>query len=306
MTLSNPFNEIYQSNKFRGVLAHRDKPTDFPQMIDIELTNHCNLKCLFCGQQDMTRDKGFITKELMQKVVNECKEHNTPIRLIRWGEPLLHPEVIDLCRTVKYAGLPLHITTNGILLTENKMFKLLEMRLDSIIFSFQGATKEGYEKMRNNNQYDLLKENILKFVEMRGTADKPYIKITSTMTDETEEEIQTFKDYWGKIVDEVMIGKTNLNRVKVDERLKEKETVVKCHRPCTEVYQKLSMDWDGKVSACCSDWDNFLTVGDVSKTSLKDIWDNSEELKHIRGLLDKMRHKSLTICSVCYHTYQEF
>ena len=311
MALSNPFKKIYDSKEFKTVLAHDLAP--FPYIVDIELTNHCNFNCLFCGQQTMTRPKGFMSFKTFKKVVDECAEHNTPIRLIRWGEPLLHPDIIKFCKYIKNKGLPLHITTNGSLLTEEIGKAFIDMELDSIIFSFQGADKKGYEQMRGKH-YDLLVKNIKRFLKIKGNK-KPYTHITSTMTDETPEQVERFKEKWGKVVDEVTTGKTNLSRInpsqmKSLENVKKlsclKDTVEKKYRPCTEVLQKSSVDWDGKVSACCSDWDNFMTVGDINKTTLCDIWNNSEDLKIYRKLLREMKHKSLTMCSVCFHTYHQF
>jgi radical SAM protein with 4Fe4S-binding SPASM domain len=173
------------------------------------------------------------------------------------------------------------------------MEELVKMGLDSIIFSMQGATKKGYEKMRNNNQYDKLHENILKLVEIRGENKVPYIHISSTITDETPEEIESFKEYWTKIVDSVDVGKTNLARLGGEEG---------DYLPCNEVYQKLSIDWDGKVTACCGDYDNLLTIGDIKEESLVDIF-NGEKLKSIRGILDNKGHKNLALCSKCYKAY---
>lgn len=317
----NPFRKIYDNEEFKSVLQHKDdKIPKFPYLVDVEVTNHCNLKCIFCGQQAMTRHKGFMSDEILKKVVDECARHNTPIRFIRWGEPFLHPKIIDFCKYIKSKGLLLHITNNGLAINENHIRSLIEVEIDSIIFSFQGATKEQYELMRNNHRYDELKANILKMVELRGDKEKPFIHISSSMTNETEEEIESFVNYWGHIVDAVGIGKTNLSRLSSHqiksfetigklEFLKKQETIKKEYRPCTEVYQKLSVDWDGKVTCCCSDFDNFLVVGDViqqSKSTFFDIWNNNRELKIFRELLDKNMHKCLTLCSTCYHTYEEF
>lgn len=296
-----PFEKIYRSQEFN---AHKNPV--FPYIVDIELTNHCNLKCLFCGQQNMTRKKGFMPWEIFKKTVDECAEYGVPIRLIRWGEPFLHKDVIKFCKYVKEKGLALHITTNGLLLSEKTIREIVDIELDSIIFSFQGATKEKYQLMRNNNQYDKLAGNIELLAGIRGDKDKPFIQINSTMTDESKEEINGFKDAWLKVADKVGVGVTNLSRVSVPKEIKKHEAIKKVYRPCSEVYQKLSVDWDGRVSCCCSDWDRFMTVGDITKTTLKDIWNNSEELKIFRKLLDKMKHKSLTLCSVCFHTYHKF
>ena len=316
-TRKNPFRKIYDSEKYKTVLCRIKRPREFPYLVDVELTNHCNFNCLFCGQQAMERPKGFMGGKVFKKIVDECAKFSTPIRLIRWGEPFLHPKIIDFCRYAKSKKILLHLTTNGLAIKESDMRALVDMGLDSLIFSFQGATKKGYELMRNNKLYDSLATNISKFVELRGKQEKPFIHISSTMLNEPQEEIDRFVKYWGGIVDSVGVGKTNLSRlsqkqikslevIKKLDYLKNQETVKKIYRPCTEVYQKLSVDWDGKVACCCNDFDNFLTVGDINQSSLYEIWHNSRDLKIFRELLDKERFKSLTLCSTCYHTYEEF
>lgn len=316
-TRKNPFRKIYDSKNYKTVLRRKERPEDFPYLVDVELTNHCNLNCLFCGQQVMKRPKGFMDEKVFKKIADECAKFSTPIRLIRWGEPFLHPKIIDFCRYAKSKNLLLHITNNGLAIKESDMWALVEMGLDSLIFSFQGADKEGYELMRNNKFYDNLAANVLKFVEIRGKKKKPFIHISSTMLNEPPEKINKFVKYWGGIVDSVGVGSTNLSRLSRNQikslevakklnGLKNQETVEKIYRPCTEVYQKLSVDWDGKVTCCCNDFDNFLTVGNINQSSLHYIWHNSRDLKIFRELLDKEKFKSLTLCSTCYHTYKEF
>lgn len=313
----NPFRNIYDNEEFKTVLQHKNNSPKFPFLVDVELTNYCNLKCIFCGQQAMKRDKGFMSKEVLNKVVDECSKYKTPIRFIRWGEPFLHPNIIDFCQYIKSKSLYLHITNNGLAIKEDDMKALIDIGLDSLIFSFQGATKEQYEVVRNNHRYDELKANIIKMIEIREDRPKPFIHISSTMTNESEEEIDKFVKYWGNIVDSVGIGKTNLSKLSSSQinsfetigkldYLKKQETIKKCYKPCAEVYQKLSIDWDGKVSCCCGDYDNFMTVGDISNSTLYDIWNTSWKLKTFRNMLDKSMHKCLNLCNTCYHIYEEF
>ena len=177
--------------------------------------------------------------------------------------------------------------------------------------------KEEYEFMRDNNQYNKLKRNILRLVEIRGKREKPFIHISSTMTDDTEGEIKKFIDYWSSIVDSVDVGKTNFNMLTESqitelknkgklEDLKKKETIEKTYKPCAEVYQKLSVNWDGKVTCCCGDFDDLLLVGDLNNESLFDVWNKSDRLKAVRSLLDNMQHTSLTLCKGCYFSYEDF
>lgn len=316
-TRENPFREVYDHPQFASVLQNKENMPLFPFLVDIELTNYCNLQCIFCGQQAMERLKGFMSRETFQKVIDECAMYNTPVRFIRWGEPFLHKDIIDFCSYVKSKNLLLHITNNGLAIKEKHMKALIDLGLDSLVFSFQGATRQEYEIMRNNQLYHKLKANILKFLELRGCKEKPYIHLSTTITNEIQEEVEHFINYWGQLVDSVGVGKTNLSNLSFHQFmsfeaagklafLKKKETINKIYRPCTEVYQKLSVDWDGKITCCCSDFDNYLTVGNINNQTLTDIWQHSQKLKLFREMLDQNMHKCLTLCSTCYHTYEEF
>lgn len=117
----NPFRQIYDNKYFKNILKYKDKLPEFPFIVDVELTNHCNLRCIFCGQQAMTREKGYMSEEIFKKIVDECAEYSTPIRMIRWGEPFLHPKIFEFCEYAKSKGLWVHITTNGLLLDDKKL-----------------------------------------------------------------------------------------------------------------------------------------------------------------------------------------
>lgn len=311
----NSFKQLYTNEEFKTVLQHRDRLPEFPYLVDAELTNVCNLRCIFCGQQAMTRAKGFMAEDTWKSLVDQCAEYGTPIRIIRWGEPSMHPNIIDYVRYAKSKDINIHITNNGIAVSREQLQSVVDIGVDSLIFSFQGATKEQYEIMRNNKQYDKLKSTVLDLVALRGEKEKPFIHISSSMTNETEAEIDAFVAYWVNIVDSVGVGKTNLSRLsshqiksfealeKLDI-LRKQETIKKSYRPCSEVYQKLSVDWDGTVTCCCADYDNFLVVGNMNESSLRAIWNTSETLQQFRQLLDKNMHKSLTLCSTCYRIHE--
>ncbi len=138
----NPFRRIYDDEGFRGVLKNKKRIRPFPYLVDIELTNICNLKCIFCGQQVMKRPRGFMSKKVFEKIIGECKQFRSPVRFIRWGEPFLHPKIIEFARLAKCEELPVHITTNGLVITEGQMKEMVNIGVDSLIFSFQGATKK--------------------------------------------------------------------------------------------------------------------------------------------------------------------
>jgi len=309
--MKNPFVDIYRSFEYEN--ARKLPLREFPLIVDVEPTNHCNLRCKMCPQVIMKRERGFMSFDTYKKIIDECRKYGAAVRLIRYGEHLLHKQIFDFIGYAKEKGVLIHMTTNGLLLDGEKAKRLVELELDSIIFSFQGATKEGYEDMRNNNQYDLLVNHIKQLVEIRNREgkEKPWIHVSSTMTDESEEEIKQFKAFWGSIVDSVGVGKTTFSQVDKEQFhdiIKDylpRETLARKYRPCSEVYQKLSVDWNGDITACCSDYDGLLVIGNVERNSLKEAW-NCERLGKIRSMLEQMRMRELPLCEECYPTYEDF
>lgn len=123
-----------------------------PYVIDVELTNNCNLSCIFCDRQIMKRGKGYMDMEIFKKTADEAAEMGViGLRFIRWGEHYLHPGIFDAIKYAKEKELLTHVTTNGLLLNEEKAEKTIKSGLDAIIFSMQGTGKEGYEEQRGNN-----------------------------------------------------------------------------------------------------------------------------------------------------------
>ena len=306
----NAFDKIYKNSEY---LKPWNYPlVSFPYVVDVELTNYCNLACRMCPHTLMKRDKGYMEETVLKKIVDECALNGAAIRFIRWGEHLLHQNIFEYISYAKSKGVIVHLTTNGILLDRAKAEKLIDCGLDSVIFSMQGATKEAYEIMRDNNKYDLLEKNIRYLVEIRQNkgVKNPVIHISSTMTDETQDEIKAFKDKWMGIVDSVGIGVTTFEYVNTpenQENVKEftsKQYVRKEYRPCTEVLTKLSVNWNGDVTACCGDYDSFLLLGNIKEKSLKEIW-NSEKEKKIREILGRLEMDKLPLCKDCYATYEE-
>ena len=257
------------------------------------------------------RKKGYMEDQVFNKIVKEIEYYNTPIRFVRCGEPLLHSKIIEYIRILKSIGSIVHINTNGFLLDEDMMDNLLDVGLDSIKFSFQGVDRRSYTEMRNKDFFQELLNRVRVLYEKRGDVDKPFIQVSTTITYESPEQVKNFREKLNNNVDLLTVGRTileyiDIEKCKLNDRersmllyLKKQESVVKKHLECPEVFDKLSINWDGTVSACCWDYDNKMLVGDMKKNSLKQIWE-SQRMHEFQSLLADMRHNDLELCSMCY------
>jgi radical SAM protein with 4Fe4S-binding SPASM domain len=309
----NPFQHLYdQCNAGDSKQKYAELP-NFPRLIDIEPTNSCNFRCLMCptGNLSLQRKSGFMDMDVYRNIVQQLAPYQTALRFIQWGEPLLHPNIIEMVQLAHEQDLLTHLNTNGSKLDIPMMEELIDAGLDSLKFSFQGVDRQSYKEMRGTDFFEGLMETVERFFIHRGDRTRPFLHVSTSITYEDEETVEKFKDRIEKYVDKVSVGRTVLEFVDLDtvrlrphelellEELKEKESVVKVHPECPEVYDKLSINWDGTITACCSDADNLMLLGDVQNTKLIDIW-NSEKLNYYRTMLSEMRHDELPVCKSCY------
>ncbi|MDD6467707.1 MAG: radical SAM/SPASM domain-containing protein [Erysipelotrichaceae bacterium] len=82
--------------------------------IYVEITNQCQLNCSFCPKSK--REIQWMQWEQFQMIVQQIVPFTDMIYLHVMGEPLLHPQVIEMIRYANQRGLMVGITTNGLML----------------------------------------------------------------------------------------------------------------------------------------------------------------------------------------------
>ena len=313
----NPFQQYYDICNQQKSKEKRQHLPPMPRYMDVELTNRCNFKCYFCptGTGQQRRETGFMSEEVFARLLEGASAYKIPLRFIRWGEPTLHRNWLEYLRRAAQAGLTVHLTTNGSLLDEQSIRALLEIPLDSIKFSFQGVDAATYREMRSRDRFEELLGTVELMHRLRGDALLPFMHISTTVTYEGAESIEAFKRRVEPFVDTCHVGRTLLEHIDPDKvrlgeeelaqlkRLQKAETLVKIHPQCHQVFDVLSVNWDGKVSACCRDYDELMIVGHLLEEDLQAIW-TGKKLNAYRRILVDMGHDKLPLCRSCYDMNQ--
>ena len=97
------------------------------------------------------------------------------------------------------------INTNATQLNEKKSKELIESGLDVMIYSFDGGTKETYEKMRpgrfKENKFENVYKNIYEFKNIRESLNKkfPRTKIQMILNEDTFNEQEEFLNSLGSV-----------------------------------------------------------------------------------------------------------
>ena len=111
-------------------------------------------------------------KELAFKLIDQASKLGIPSMKFNWrGEPLLNPKLPQIITTKKKGILETIINTNATKLDVKTSEEIIKSGLDIMIYSFDGGTKETYEKMRpgrfGKNNFDDIYKNILNFSKIR-------------------------------------------------------------------------------------------------------------------------------------------
>lgn len=89
----------------------------------VDVTNACNATCWYCPQPTHRRARGFISDETFNAALDVAA--NERFNLHFFSEPLLHPRLEQLVRAATERGHRVGFSTNGVLLTQERLDALV-------------------------------------------------------------------------------------------------------------------------------------------------------------------------------------
>jgi len=119
-----------------------EAPTN-PLALIAELTHRCPLHCVYCSNPlELQSRSDELSTEIWSRVFREAAALGVLQADFTGGEPLARPDIVNLVRAARAAGLYVNLITSGLPLDDTKLAALVEAGLDHIQLSFQGAREE--------------------------------------------------------------------------------------------------------------------------------------------------------------------
>lgn len=290
-------------------------PLATPFVLFVDPSSICNFRCKFCpnGDQELIRSagrwQGNMDFDLYKKVIDDLNEFDRPVKVLRLykeGEPFLNPRFGDMIRYAKESGCveSIDTTTNGSLLTPERIKPALEAGLDRINISVDGLSDEQFlEFTRTKVNFQKFVENIKRLYEMKGSCEI-CIKIAGDFLSDNDKDL--FYSTFGNYADRIFIENIApcWPEFDIQEKLDIKITKGIYDQPISEVmtcpyiFYSMAVNSDGTVSLCFLDWARKLQIGNAKEKSLKRIWDGEliqhHRLEHLRG-----KRKENPVCGAC-------
>jgi short-subunit dehydrogenase/MoaA/NifB/PqqE/SkfB family radical SAM enzyme len=139
------------------------------RLFQVESAIACNLQCIMCPWREMAKkveNRGIMTPAVWG-AIRPYLDRVQSVDFTGGGEPLLQPKLAEWITDATKAGCETGFLSNGLLLTEDKLKKILDAGINWICISMDGATAEMYNKIRVGSNFDRVCENLANIARLR-------------------------------------------------------------------------------------------------------------------------------------------
>jgi MoaA/NifB/PqqE/SkfB family radical SAM enzyme len=126
------------------MIARAIKSRQHPILAHIIPIRRCNLSCAYCNEYDKVSSPVSLAE--MQRRIDLLAALGTAIITFSGGEPLLHPELDEMIRSIRAHGMIATLITNGYLLTPDRIHRLNRAGLEHLQISIDNVQPDTVSK----------------------------------------------------------------------------------------------------------------------------------------------------------------
>ncbi|WP_027186543.1 radical SAM protein [Desulfovibrio inopinatus] len=166
-----------------------------PVMMDIEPDSRCNFRCIMCARaKEGVKAKGSPRLKLEDfKKFMDANPQFVEVKVQGVGEPLLNPDIFDMISYAISRDTWVRTTVNGSLLHKNENYKrLIDSGIGEVQTSFDGTTKETFERIRVGSDFDRIVANLKLMNDYAAKMDRDYTRMWVLLQNNNRSELLDF------------------------------------------------------------------------------------------------------------------
>jgi len=281
------------------------------------------MKCPTCptGSGKLNRPKGMMSLENYKNTIDQLRGYTKKLVLFNYGEPFMHPEIIEMIKYAKEAGLYIKTSTNGEFFKDEKFCQDLIMSgLDYLIICLDGADDETLKKFRVNTNFEHIIKSFQTIINLKKQlrSPTPIIELQFILMKHNEHQREKMKQIAAELMVDVYAEKTagidindsDFQKMAAEllpsdasltryEKMADGTFKLKGEIPnfCSQVLSSMVINCDGNVVPCCYDLYSNYIMGNVCQEKIKNIW-HGKKYKNFRKEIFKER-KNIAMCNIC-------
>jgi MoaA/NifB/PqqE/SkfB family radical SAM enzyme len=291
-----------------GQYGLRRGAEEFPLMVVLSIIYPCNYGCPNCPYTDgnseirqfyRQRNGDLFPTALWRRIADECGAHGAWMRCTGGGEPMLHPQMVEMVEYAKARGARIWINTNGSMFgptsaLRSKLRRVIAATTDLIEFSMDAGDAETYAVVRPPHRggpprdpqkwWASAVDNIRAAIALRAELRAPTrIVVSIIRQQQIEGKLDAAIDFWIKTVgvDEVITRKfltwddnTHIHAGRALDPHLYRNLPAEKAEPCVWPFERLNVDTLGRIALCGQDI-SFRTAElfpNANDVSIREIW----------------------------------
>ena len=265
--------------RLKGIESGR--PLIGPATVHLRLTDLCNLACQYCwyyGPGSSLRPTAInhLPFDSFKSIARDCAELKVnTIILSGIGDPTLHPRFYDMLVFLE-PSFEIRINTNGTFPIERCRDIL---RADHIVINLGAADRASYRALQGRDLFIKVLKNIRELSKLKAQYNPDFrIEVVFVATrlnvdhqDKTEALVRKLgANVMRKTAAEVSDHTRGIMLPDDDDQSEETHE----WPPCYHGWFYTSVKLNGDVNVCC--FMQRMTMGNVLKTSFKNVWESDE------------------------------
>ncbi len=283
----------------------------FPSQLLVDVTEICNLSCIHCPHPEFKKSDHYAGRlldiSLNEKLVEEVREYGQSctqyIRYASNGEPLIHPHIYEMLEYAKRrSGVMVTLTTNGKLLTQKNIDRLISAKVDVIDISLDAFSPETYARIRVKGNLLTTRKNVLNLIG-RSRQSGLHTKVVVSYVEQpcNANETCEFEKYWRDSgADYVVVRRMHScsgAKEEIAKKRRDANTIIS-RRPCLYPWERIVLNARGDLSFCPSDWVHGSYIADYRDVTIYETW-RSKFYKKLRKAHLINNYEHFKLCATC-------
>jgi MoaA/NifB/PqqE/SkfB family radical SAM enzyme len=245
--------------------------------VSLEANSHCNQACYFCPVSVAPRETHLMPDELYRRIVAELAAFRQTIEavfMINYNEPTADPRFVEQVATIKAAGLPPAVLTNGTGLTPRRIDRLIDLGgLRFLSVNLSTLDRERYRDERGGDHLALVLRNV-DYAAERQVAQQMDIVVLGTGDERHRADYRAIRDRYAGSRFAVKSFEVNDRAGYLTIGLKaagEGKKLCGCDYVGSRPLQHLHVTPRGLCVLCCQDYNETVVVGDLNVQSVDEV-----------------------------------
>ena len=295
---------LLHPEKISSILVGGDETGSYPISVELTLTNACNLKCVYCSDQELRERQGVgahMDREVLFRLFDDLAAGGTKgITIEGGGEPSIYPYFNEVVTYAIDKGLAVGLITNGVKTLDKDIIGKFEW----IRVSLDASTPEEYLSLKGVDCFETVISNIELYAQYCDTVGVGYV-VTNQNLSQIEALVSRLREIGASYIqlrpvvdnDELYPKNINLNFLKlfmnknfgvIVDGMEENAETGNQNLPCVSNNITSIISGDGSVYLCgrLNIYDWLEPIGNINTNRFSEIWNGDIHRRQKEMVLD--------------------